>query len=173
MDACRGRARVITVNSSWQRAPWADVHYSSDAPWWDYHLARGMRAASRGEFWTGDPTYRPPGMRGVRFSKPLRGISRRPGVIAWGGNSGYCALGLAVQFGAARVLLLGYDMQGDTHWHGDHPDEIRKDFAFAMWRERFGEAARDLRRMGVAVINCSRETALDCFERASIQEALC
>lgn len=173
VEACRGRARVITVNSSWQLAPWADVHYSSDPPWWAHHLAHGMRAACSGEFWTGDPVYRPPGMRGVRYSKPMRGISHQPGVIAWGGNSGYCALGLAVQFGAARILLLGYDMQGDTHWHGDHPGEIRRAFAFGMWRQRFDEAARDLRRSGIPVTNCTRETALRCFRRATIQEALC
>jgi len=40
-----------------------------------------------------------------------------------GRNSGYQLLNLITLFGAARVILLGYDMRyvdGRKHWHGDH-----------------------------------------------------
>jgi len=36
---------------------------------------------------------------------------------------------LAVQLGAARILLLGYDMRavdGKTHWFGEHPWPTRE-----------------------------------------------
>ena len=99
-----------------------------------------------------------------------------PGVITWGGNSGFCALGLAFQFGASRIVLLGYDQcdpTGTGHWHGQHDDSIRKAFNWPLWRQHFTAAARDFRHLGVDVVNCSRVTALDCFRRASLQEALC
>lgn len=172
---CHDRARVITVNTTFRLAPWADAHYSSDHDWWQMHLAE-MREICRGEFWTGHPTYKAAGMKRCPYDKRGRGISRRPGMINWGGNSGYCALGLAYQFGASRIVLLGYDQcdpAGTGHWHGQHNDSIRKGFNWPMWHERFEEAARDFRRFGVEVINCSRVTALKCFPRAKLREVLC
>ncbi|MCY1346367.1 hypothetical protein D9M69_324510 [compost metagenome] len=87
-------------------------------------------------------------------------------------NSGYRAIELAINFGAARVLLLGYDcsVRLGTHWHGDHqktknPDHRR----CAEWLNQFGRLARN----GAEVINCSRETVLTCFPRMSLEEALC
>lgn len=176
--AVRGKGRVITVNDTWQLAPWADVHYSSDHDWWDHSLPR-MRAECLGEFWTGYPFNdwaRPLDVNQCPYDKQARGIITKPGRIAWGGNSGYCAIGLAVQFGAVRIVLLGYDQQdphGKGHWHGQHPDAIRKDFNWPMWHQRFAEAAADLQRLGIDVINCSRESALTCWRRESLEELLC
>lgn len=174
-DAVRGQSRVITVNTTYRLAPWADVHYSSDHDWYQMHLPE-MRATCSGEFWTGHPTWHLPfDVRRCAYDKRGRGVASRRGVINWGGNSGYCAMGLAYQFGAARILLLGYDQcdpQGAAHWHGEHPKSIRKEFNWAMWTERFDEMARDFTRLGVEVINCSRVTALRCFRRASLEDAL-
>lgn len=172
-DRVRGRARVITVNSTFRLAPWANVHYSSDPEWWDAHADEMTRLGCTGERWTGHPTYARDGLRRCPYDKHARGISTKPGVIVWGGNSGYCAVGLAVQFGAAQIVLLGFDQQdpkGVAHWHGQHPQEIRRAFNFPMWAERFEEAARDLRRLRIDVHNCSRETSLRCFDRRKLEE---
>lgn len=172
--ALRGRGRIITVNTSWRLAPWADVHYSSDHDWWELNIDR-MRRECQGEFWTGHPDYMEPDVRRCRFDKRARGLSVTPGVISWGGNSGYCAVGLAWQFGASRIVLLGYDMsdRSGPHWHGEHPQSVRKPFAFDMWARRFVELARDFQMLGIPVLNASRETALSCFPRISLEEALC
>lgn len=173
-DYCRGKANVITVNSTWRLAPWADVHYSSDDDWW-WHELPAMRDRCTGEFWTGHRQGVAPDVKVCPYDKRARGLSRVKGSIAWGGNSGYCAIGLAVQFGAKRIMLLGYDQQDDGrgHWHGDHPDAIRKDFNWPMWHQRFAEMAKDAVRMGIDIVNCSRETALTCFPRARLEDVLC
>lgn len=163
--------RVITVNSTWRLAPWADVHYSSDHDWWEVELPE-MRRECSGAFWTGHSEPIAPDVMHCPYDKRTRGLSRVAGRIAWGGNSGYCAIGLAHQFGAARVVLLGYDMQGDTHWHGDHEPSVWKAFNFPMWRQRFAEMAADARRAGLEIINCSRETSLTCFPRASLESVI-
>lgn len=174
-EFCRGKARVITVNSTWRLAPWADVHYSSDHDWWQLNLP-DMRRECSGKFWTGYPFG--PVAKDVAvcpYVKRARGIIAGKGLLAWGGNSGYCALGLAYQFGAARIVLLGYDMQdkdGSAHWHGQHDESIRKDFNFPMWLQRFSEASLDLRKYGVQVINCTRSTALHCFPKARLEDVL-
>lgn len=172
-DYVRGRARVITVNSSWRLAPWADAHYSNDHDWFEAELPQ-MTGVCTGEFWCGHPTWRHEAVRSIPFDKRARGIVRIPGRIAWGGNSGYGALGLAYQFGAGRIVLLGYDQSdaAGAHWHGEHPEAIRKGFNFPMWAERFAEAARDFRRLRVDVLNCSRATTLTCFPCARLEAVL-
>lgn len=171
---CRGKAKVITINSTWRLAPWADVHYSSDADWWELELS-AMRATCSGQFWTGHPAGVADDVNVCPYDKKARGLSKVPGRIAWGGNSGYCAIGLAVQFGARRILLLGYDQQDDGrgHWHGQHPESVRKAFNWPMWHERFAEMSADAGRMGIEIVNCTRETALTCFPRMSLEDALC
>lgn len=171
---CRSKARAITVNSTWRLAPWASVHYSSDADWWAMELPN-MRAACEGQFWTGHAAGVAEDVHVMPYDKAARGLSNVDGRIAWGGNSGYCAIGLAVQFGASRILLVGYDMQDDgrEHWHGRHAESVRKAFNFPMWRQRFTEMAIDADRRGIEIINCSRETALTCFPRANLEQSLC
>lgn len=170
---CRDKARVITVNSTWRLATWADAHYSSDADWWALELPE-MRAACEGQFWTGHAAGIAPDVHVMPYDKEARGLSKAPDRIAWGGNSGYCAIGLAVQFGASRIALLGYDMQDDgrAHWHGQHAASVRKAFNFPMWRQRFAEMAIDADRRGIEIVNCSRETALTCFPRAKLEDVL-
>lgn len=169
----RGKARVITVNGTWRLAPWADAHYSNDHDWFEAELPE-MQKACTGEFWCGHPAWRHPAVRSMPFDKRARGILRVPGRLAWGGNSGYAALGLAYQFGASRIVMVGYDQSdaNGAHWHGEHPEAIRKGFNFTMWHERYGEAARDFARMRVQVINCSRATTLLCFPLAGLESVL-
>jgi len=40
------------------------------------------------------------------------------------------------------------------------------------WRKNFAPLARDLAVAGVRAVNCSIETALDCFERADVRDVL-
>lgn len=93
-----------------------------------------------------------------------------------GGNSGYQAINLSVQFGANRILLLGFDMTiaRGIHWHGRHPDGMcnPSEGGCRTWRKTFAAAIPDLRALGVTVINCSRETALTCFPRAKLETVL-
>ncbi|HCZ47955.1 MAG TPA: hypothetical protein DCZ11_03000 [Gammaproteobacteria bacterium] len=105
------------------------------------------------------------------------GHSRVPGVIHYGGNGGYQMIELATQFGARQIVLLGYDMErrGDqVHWHGRHPVPLGNCSGdlFVKWRRRLGVLAADLRVLGVDVINCSRHSALTCFDRRPLEDTL-
>lgn len=90
-------------------------------------------------------------------------------------NSGAGAVSLAVATGAKTVLMLGYDCQrtdGKTHWHGDHPPGLTNVRTMDSWPEKFALVARHAKRQGVRVVNCSRQTALTCFERGELAELL-
>jgi hypothetical protein len=115
------------------------------------------------------------GLNCIELREDRAGLSDRPGVICNGGNSGHGAVGLAHQFGAARILLLGYDLQrtgGRSHWHGDHPGSLGNPPHMGIWIERFGALAADARALGLDIINCSRQTALTCFRRMPLELAL-
>lgn len=96
-----------------------------------------------------------------------------PGRTGWGGNSGFHALNLAVQFGARDIVLIGYDMTGD-HWHGRHGGRLRNpDSAnLANWRAKLDGVAPQLRALGVRVVNASRRSTLKAYPKRSLAEAL-
>lgn len=105
----------------------------------------------------------------------LPGMSNVPTKIHTGGNSGFQAINLAALWGVRRIVLLGYDVKatdGRRHFHVDHPEHLGNPLTFGRWAERFNVAARDLRGMGIQVVNCSEQTALTCFEKMSLADAL-
>lgn len=99
------------------------------------------------------------------------------GTVGSGGNSGFQALNLAVQFGAKRILLIGFDMtdRNGLHWYGrntwngaNNPTES----SFRRWVVTFANAAPVLADLGVEVVNTSQLSFLRCFPRRSIEDML-
>jgi len=143
-----------------------------DRKWWHQYA---LTISGEFELWTSHPeaarVYR---LNFIR-SEPGGGLSKTPGTIRQGGNSGFQAVALALHFGAARVILLGYDMQftnGRSHWHGDHSVKLGNPVPERMrfWHEQFRALGRETT---VPIVNATRETALRCFPRVTLAEALC
>lgn len=169
-DAGEAR-RVIAINTTFRRAPWADVLYACDAQWW-IAFRKEVDMAFAGERWTQDELAVVYGVRRIASVRG-KGLSRTPGVIHQGGNSGYQAINLAWQAGAARILLLGFDMQG-THWHGRYGNGLANTAAhlFEQWLVEFKPLAADLKTEGIDVVNCTPGGRLECFPRAALSEEL-
>jgi hypothetical protein len=169
-----GAVRIVVVNDCWRLAPRADILYAADKKWWDLHIA-AVRAGFSGECWTTHAA--------ASVAHSLRYIESKPGAglfprhesrISQGANSGFQAMMLARLFGARRILLLGYDMQrtgGRSHWFGDHPKPLTNGDP-AYWRAHFDTVAPLLAAEGTEVVNCSAATALACFPRLPLAEAL-
>ncbi len=178
--------RTIAINDAYKLAPWADVLYACDSKWWGWH--KGVPEFAGRKF-----ALEPPADARSRklmetlkhFPRPhwaypdvarLKGTGRfglelEPDGLRLGSNSGYQAINLAVHFGAARILLLGYDMQGDhRHFFGVHPDQSKPPFRLCL--EAFETLVAPLKELGVEVINCTRRTALHCFPEMSLEDAL-
>lgn len=169
-------------------APWADVIYACDARWWRVY---GAEAADN----TGSELWASYSQQDSEWQRvPARvlgklnwievlddgdkgpfGLSLRPGRIHGGLNSGYQALGLAYEWGCVVDILLGYDMQrtgGKSHHHGDHEGKLPNLGTLPEWSRRMIQMGIDLRERGVLVINATRTTAITCFERMPIKDAL-
>ena len=149
--------------------------YACDDAWWIAYFPEVARAF-HGELWTINQNARDRFDLNWLLGLDKAGLSRATGVIHQGQNSGYQAVSLAHLFGAARILLLGFDFgrtHGRAHWHRDHPPGMGNGGSFAAWIAHMNVLAAELAAAGVEVINCSRYTALTCFPRMSIEEALC
>lgn len=101
-------------------------------------------------------------------------LSEDPTTLTSGMNSGYQAMSLAYLAGAAQIVLLGYDMKpgpkGEEHWFGKHPRGMASPLpALPAMRQNFPKLAKALAAKGVEVVNCSADTALDCFRREPIE----
>lgn len=153
--------------------------YACDHVWWRHYFPDVSRRFP-GELWSVSEGAREEfGVRWVYGHPKAMGLSTAPGSINCGKNSGYQCLGLMHLFGVARVTLVGFDMMatdGRSHWHGDHPrgklgnGGIKR---FPAWRADMNAIAHDLKREGVIVVNASRRTALRCFPRVLLEDALC
>lgn len=167
-----GGGQVIVINTSYRLAPWADFLYACDAEWWDKNIA-AVRQEAAAQLLT--PSAVAAKRHGLRSIKSRRADGLGLEVVHQGGNSGYQAVNLAFLWGAKRILLLGFDMQhtgGASHWHGDHPWKKGVKPPVRNWVPRFARLAEDLAREGVEVVNCTRETALQCFVRQPLETAL-
>ncbi len=160
----RGKAKTIVVNSSYQMALWADCLYAADAHWWRWQKGAPEFAGLKYSLEANAAKW--PGVNVLQYGGEM-GLSSDPTTLSSGRNSGYQAIGLAVHFGASRIVLLGYDMQrglkGEEHWHGNHPRHDRSDYPNFL--RFFDSIAGLLKARGVEVINCTRRTALKCFDR--------
>lgn len=170
VDYCRHRAFVIAINDAYRLAPWADVLYASDAHWWQWH--QGVSSFAGPKYALQLAARRWPGVR-VLDNAGVSGLSLNPQALKNGRNSGYQAINLAVLLGAGMIVLLGYDMQrtgGRSHWFGDHPYPVSS--PYQAFRGHFASLVGPLADLGIPVINCSRETALEVFPRQRLEETL-
>lgn len=99
-----------------------------------------------------------------------------PGIIGWGGNGGFQALNLALQFGARAIILVGFDMtlQAGLHWHGRHPAGLNnpKSGSVDHWRMVLDNQAPLLSRMGARVLIGSPGSSLSAYPKLNLLEAI-
>jgi hypothetical protein len=179
LDIIRGRARVIVIKSTWRLAPWADVLYGIDRGWW---IANKGVPSFKGLRVSPSPTicriY--PEVREIRLKARAHLITGKTGVIgcglkSGGGHSGFQAINLAVQFGATRVLLVGFDMtlRGGAHWSKDYRGVSKPDAGrVETWRREMDECAPQFRTLGIEVINCAMASALTAYRKQPLGEAI-
>lgn len=173
LEKIRGKCRVGVINTSYQLAPWAEVLYACDGRWWDHHKEARSFAGVRV---TQDAvTAKRYGLHCIALCDerdPDRDTMKlAPGCIGRGSNSGFQMFNLALQFGARRFMLAGYDFCGD-HWHGKHPDGLRnaRPQSLIKWRDVFEAAVAKV--AGIDVVNLSPVSALSAFPKMSVEQAL-
>lgn len=155
---------VIVTNTTFKLCPWADVLFSFDKKWWEqYH--EEVKAVFKGRMISASQT-------AVKY-----GVESTF-VVPWFtsfGNSGACAISLAMSGNAQKIVMLGFDCQktgGKVHWHGDHPKNMSNALSIKRWPKLFELVAKRATAAKIPVVNASRVTALTCFPRVDLAEAL-
>jgi hypothetical protein len=159
-------------------APWADLLYACDGRWWDHH-----RPSFQGEKWT---QAKIAAHKYQLFHIPgahRNGLSLTPGLIHFGeynrngGNSGFQLLNLLILMGARNIALIGYDMMqvnGKTHWFGNRGKGLPSpgDRTLKYWIQGFSATTSQLKEIGAKVVNCTRQSALECFPKIPLEAYL-
>jgi hypothetical protein len=161
-ERVRGLPSIVT-NTTFRLCPWATVLIAHDKKWWEMY-GKEVRETFPGHKVTVHPGGR---HHGAQVLALLKFRTFR--------NSGAAAISLAALAGAKRVIMIGYDCQhtnGQTHWHGNHPAGLGNAGSVPKWPEYFRQVALYARRQGCEVINATRQTALTCFPRATLEECL-
>jgi len=173
VEFCRGKARIVAVNDAYVLAPFADCLYACDGSWWDHH--KGVPSFSGLKYGLTVKLGKWPGV--IRLSHTgQEGFDESSSGIRSGGNSGFQAIQVAVKLGAARIVLLGYDMKRDakgrSHFFGEHPKVLRKAMDYTTVQRYFKSLVVPMRNKGIEVVNCSRDTAIQAFPRMDLHAAL-
>jgi hypothetical protein len=154
--------RVVAVSNAYTLAPWAEALVAQDRAWWRAH-PDALEFAGR------------------KFScMPLSAeVEEVPkcGLIRSGTNSGLLGIEVARRLGAAKVLLLGFDLHG-SHFFGRHvgeklkntEDDKRPGGGYARMQRQFHEWAQG--HKGLQVINCTPGSALRAFPMRSLDACL-
>lgn len=172
LDVLRGNARVIAINNSWKLTPFADVLYACDSEWWERHKPdfAGLKVSGLGG---GDHQVEVARDHGGVWTNKM--VFQPLGKIGAGGNSGFQAINLAVQFGCVDIALIGFDMRVDrgVHWHGVHPKgKNPTDTNIKVWRAHLDNASASLEQRGISVVNCSAVSALTQYKKIGLEEWL-
>lgn len=170
--------RVIAIKKNIELAPFADVVYGCDAPWWQsvqfLPSFKGLKLAYDGAVCNNET-----GIQKVDIPDPasLGLLFDKVGTVGAGGNSGFQALNLAMQFGACRIMLIGFDahLRDGEHWYGrnnwmkaSNPDA----YNVQKWVKALNLVAPVIAKRGVEVINASVCSDVHCFPKMKIDQAL-
>lgn len=172
LEQTRDRVHVLAVKANIDLVPWAEAVYGCDEMWWNMREGlpkyRGLKLTYAANV---PPKYKD--VKKVEIDPRDLILVDEPLKLGSGGNSGFQAINLVIQWGVRDIILVGFDMRG-SHWYGrnkppmNNPDKSN----FDRWLKGFETAAPVLRQMGVTVINASPTSAIKCFPKAGLGETM-
>jgi hypothetical protein len=145
---------TIAVKAAYLLAPWAWMLYGAEWEFW-------RRTNGPMKFAGHKVSIEEPSVFQLR-NTGIDGFDPDPSCVRTGNNSGYQAVHAAIHTGAARIVLLGFDMKGG-HFNGRKDGPPRRD-----WIPRF----EGLAGCGAEIINCTPGSALTCFPRVPLADVI-
>lgn len=166
---------VLAVNDSLFSLPYAHAVFTADMRWWEQRKDR-LRSFPGCVILSCPPNYSVNPDRGgiVRTHRYERAeLSDTPEINFSNGNSGFGAVTYAEACGAKTILLAGFDMRMNGHWHPEYEWGGQADNKkLKAWVDGFRAVALQLKRRKVSVINLSPNSAITVFPRLTVEEYL-
>lgn len=161
VDFAKLRGIIVAANDSGRLLPDADVLFTMDLYWVQRRLS--LIDSFRGDVVVATPKL------AHHYPTQVRAIPTRCHRVPYfcGHNSGEEALYWVPSMGARRVVLVGFDLKRPTHWHGGyewvHRPEMSPKVQYPQWIQGFDDAAREMQKRGVEVLNANRQSAIRSF----------
>lgn len=189
---CRDQGwNLATVNMGFKIAPDAKIFHAFDRLWWERYYDE-LKATINPDcaLWSGNhwACCRHPELKRLH-TRPDGGWSTVYGKAHYGETSGYQLPQIVGWENPDLIILLGYDNQytgGKRHWHEDYPETCacpvvkgvkQHDINTCNRMKNVPNIERQVKyyammaaQATVPIINCSRATALTCFQRMTVQE---
>lgn len=166
----RGR-KVIVINSSCYRVPWANILYFGDGRWWRENKKAIADFVGRVVTVAAIPE---DGKILQLEKKEPPGLSNDPRYLMQRRTSLTAATNLAVLLGAKQVIWLGADgkqLDGRTHHHAPHKWPQKPD----CWKEQRKDLVgivSQLTALGVELLNVSPGSAWDFVPIVTLEDVL-
>jgi hypothetical protein len=184
-ELIRGR-KIICVNSSYERVPFADLLYFGDGRWWEEHKKRLASFPGRIATCSGI-------VKNKRFlklnrlkpetGKPETGFSTRRDMVASQRTSLQGAMNIAAHLiyrqdgPPGAIVLIGADMgrAADGRSHGHTPHKWVNRPGNVTWDEQMRHLkwiVAPLKKRHIAVVNCSTTSRIPWWPKMALQEFL-
>jgi hypothetical protein len=139
--------KVIAVSDAFRLAPWAFALVAQDRAWWKTHQDAFEFAGRK--------------FSACEIEDVERIRSMDGGFLNSSMNSGLLACHVAQFFGAKRIDLYGFDLQG-SHYFGSHPAPLKNTShqRYQIMIQQF----ENWNHKGIEVYNMSPNSALKCFK---------
>jgi len=177
LDCLKGR-KVIAVNSSYEKVPFADLLFFGDARWWTDHADKLKKFSGRIVTCSGavssDKLLK---LRRVVPGNGSPGFAEDRDATASQRTSLQGAMNIASHLGARREVLLGADMgrasDGASHHHSKHRWPVRQ--GNVTWNEQMSHLkliVEPLAKRKVEVINTSLVSRIPWWPKMSLTDFL-
>jgi len=188
VDVARAKGfRLFVCNNAFRLAPDAELLYAVNLAWWDHYFLE-VRDLTCHKWTTNGEAADKYGLNWINERHGM-GLCTDPGTIHHGHGSGFSLVSMAHKYQARRIVLLGYDLKyapdydgrarqiGSTprHFFGEYPASMQH-WPSVHVRDGVHVELLDLYQTVanqglVEIINCSPDTALECFPRMRIEDA--
>jgi hypothetical protein len=177
-----GRCRVMVVNRAYELAPWADAMYAADWKFWDVYIEEIRKTNIDLMFSVDEVPCKKYGLwyiasahkAGTQNWHSKTGLAYDPKEIHCGLHSGFQSLNVVVHLIGRRgkIVLLGFDCKNEgKHFHAPH-EAMNNAHNPEQWAAVYANAAPEIERRGIQVVNSTADTSIECFDKMPIGAAL-
>lgn len=159
--------RIIAIKEAVRLRPDADVFFVARQRVDDimpdlFPIFRGKYVIARNKVPVNYPDY----VKMVSRTKDHARLCDDPQLVC-GFDSGTSAINIAYHFGATEIVLLGMDMRGNRWCNGEfrHPVPHIPESDHARHSSVLPAIAKDAKSKGLRIVNCSPDSAVECFEK--------
>lgn len=170
-------AHVLAVKGAIFDIPWADAAFGLDLPRYQEWRERLTDLRSR-IYWAVpedqiEKAGAPPS-RNITFLRRLPGeaMSTNPGEIYGGGTSGFGALQVCLHKRATRIVLFGYDYDGDYDKPSNAQHNEKRRANWQAWAAHFAVYVPHLTARGISILNACPASTIRCFQRVTLDDGV-